>query len=148
MKHTIKRIVALLIATLLAMPTVSFAEMPVEVPVVDNSIFEGEALDGLEIDPAMDEAWVMTPLDLSEDLNGDLLLEDALQSEAVPVVTYLFIVDNALVATQEARAGDKIIRPTDPEAPAGLAFDGWFLEDGSRLFADADGDGLEAPVIV
>ena len=146
MKHMIKRMLALLIAILLAMPTVSFAEMPVEVPVIDDTIFEGEALDELEIDPAMDEASA-AQLALSEDLSGDLLTEDAPQSEAAAMVTYCFIVDNVPVATQEARESDEIIRPADPKAPADLVFVGWFLEDGSRLFADTDGDGLDDPII-
>ena len=139
MKHTIKRMLAILIALLLAMPTVSFAEMPLDVPVVDNAFIEDEALSALEIDPAMDGAGVLPLLDPSEALNGDLTLADALQPEAGPAVTYRFIVDNAPVAAQEAWEGDAIQRPADPEAPEGYAFEGWFLKDGTRLFADVDG---------
>jgi len=89
----------------------------------------------------------LPPLDLTDALSVDLLTEDAPQPAPEAVVTYCFIVDDAPVATQEAREGDAIQRPADPAAPEGYAFIGWFLEDGAPLFADADGDGEIDPVI-
>ena len=63
------------------------------------------------------------------------------------VATRWFILDDTLIATQQAREGDAIARPEDPVCPEGMAFGGWFLEDGTRLFIDADGDGEADPVI-
>ena len=89
----------------------------------------------------------LPPLDLTDALSVDLLTEDVPQSAPEAVVTYCFIVDDAQVATQEAREGDAIQRPADPPAPEGYAFIGWFLEDDAPLFADADSDGAIDPVV-
>ncbi len=70
--------------------------------------------------------------------------------EGVPsIVTYCFIVGDTLVAEQAAREGDEILRPEDPEAPEGMIFAGWTLDDefATPLFIDADGDGEIDPVI-
>ena len=63
------------------------------------------------------------------------------------MVTWCFIAEYELVATQEAGEGEKIERPADPVAPEGFVFAGWFLEDGTELFVDADGDGEIDPVV-
>jgi len=66
------------------------------------------------------EAGELSSLELSDALSGDLLTEDAPQPAPEAVVTYCFIVDDAPVATQEAREGDAIQRPADPPRRRGM----------------------------
>ena len=69
------------------------------------------------------------------------------ETEGVGSVKYCFIVGDTLFAEQEAQDGETIVRPDDPQAPDDMAFEGWFLEDGTELFVDADDDGGIDPVI-
>ncbi|MBR6221530.1 MAG: hypothetical protein IKQ80_13275 [Clostridia bacterium] len=159
MKYTVKKALALLIAMLMALPTFALAEAPLEgIPgAEDVMIVAGE--DGDIFAPPADEI-VSEAVDESYEEAGELALggDDAglepephapLPREALQdaVATWWFIVDDTLIATQEAREGDAIARPEDPVCPEGTVFDGWFLEDGTPLFIDADGDGGIDPVI-
>ena len=86
------------------------------------------------------------------DLSGDtfpdsLAAEDGAEADPDAVVTYCFIAEDTLLSEQAAREGEEIVRPDDPVAPEGFAFEGWYLEDGAPLFTDADGDGGIDPVI-
>ena len=125
MKHTFKRMLALLIALLLAMPTMAFAEDPAEDFVVleDGGDSDGEA-------PAGEAGELLPPDD-----SGDEAPEEA-WTDPDAVATYCFIADTTLLYTCEAREGEAVERPGDPAAPEGCVFAGWYLEDGTRLFED------------
>ena len=157
MRHTVKRLMALFVALLLALtgvlPVSVFAEDAEDgIVALGNGSPEDliEVPDGvvdMENAPTVGETGEIPSLELSDDLSLDLLAEDAPQSAPEAVVTYCFIADDAPVATQAAWEGDAIQRPADPSAPEGYAFIGWFLEDGAPLFVDADGDGAIDPII-
>lgn len=147
MKHNIKRTLALLIALVLALPTFALAEDSAAATSEDVYI-ANDAAAAYEIEPEAAE-WDEIALDAfgsDEDLE-EPVEEDAPAPDANAVVTYCFIADNTLLATQEAREGDEIRRPDDPVAPDGQCFAGWFLEDDTPVFVDADGDGAVDPVI-
>ncbi len=117
MKKTMKRMMSLLIAALLALSMAALAEEPeIEVQLGDDFAEEG----------------------------AEEMSEEAPANETV---SWCFIVGDELYATQEAREGEAIVRPEDPTAPEGMVFAGWALEDGTALFVDADGDGEADPVI-
>ena len=179
MKQTMKRALALLMALLLAIPTLAFSEESQQLEVVpaDGGNGQQEAGDASQPDGfAFSEESRQLELVLVDDGNGGLqevgnasqpddaeveipleAPEDAPQTDAPQTgapavdlnaeVTYCFIVDDQEYASQTAREGDVILPPDAPEAPEGMAFDGWFLEDGTPLFCDADGDGRIDEVI-
>ena len=135
MKHTSKRVLALFMALLLAMPTVTFAEEPAgELMIVNDAIIESEPLPELEVETELDGAGEIPLTDLSDALSGGTLLEDAPQGEAVDAVAYCFIVDDTLYVTQVAGEGGEIIRPADPDAPEGYALYFLLWEDAEPLF--------------
>ena len=114
MKYTTKRMLALLIAILLAMPTMTFAEAPVEdALIIDDAINEIGTLPEPEGDPEIGAADDIPQLDITDDLLAEAPLQDALQPEADAVVTYCFIVNDTSVVVQEAREGDEINRPVN-----------------------------------
>ena len=123
MKKTMKRMMSLLIAALLAL---SMAALSEEFP---------EELEAPEIEVQLGD----------EPEEGETLMSEEAPADAT--VTWCFIVGDELYATQEAREGEAILRPEDPVAPEGMVFAGWALEDGAALFVDADGDGEVDPVI-
>ena len=124
MKKTMKRLMSLLIAALLALSVAALAE---EFP---------EELEAPEIEVQLGD----------EPEEGETLTSE--EAPANETVSWCFIVWDELYATQEAREGEAILRPEDPAAPEGMVFAGWALEDGTALFVDADGDGEVDPVIV
>ena len=123
MKKTQKLLMTLLIAAL-AMPAMALASEP--------------TTEGTEVPVALEEEIALPD-------DGEAPAEDetpeAAQPDGEAVTVYNFIVENTLLAAQEAREGDAILRPDDPAAPEGFAFAGWYLEDGTALFVDGDGDG-------
>lgn len=156
MKHNIKRTFALIIAMLFAIPTFAYADVAPENEIIIRDEANIVALDGLAGDDDEALAGILDPgveeVDVTLGQFEDA--EEPAESEPEPeevdpnaVVVYCFIVDNTLVATQEAKEGDEILRPEDPDAPEGMAFEGWYLSDGTPLFADADGDGWIDAVI-
>ena len=151
MKHNIKRALALFLALLLATPTFAFAEEPAGgIIMLDETPPEDAGVTIPDPEPEgtgpEDAPLELSGLDL--DLSPDGLIQgDVMGPAQDSVVTYSFIVDNTLFATQEAREGDLILRPEDPAAPQGQVFAGWVLEDGVPLFVDADNDGAIDPVV-
>ena len=123
MKKTQKLLLTLLIAAL-AMPAMALASEP--------------TAEGTEVSVALEEEIALPD-------DGEAPAEEGTPEAAQPdgeaVTVYNFIVENALLAAQEAREGDAILRPDDPAAPGGYVFAGWYLEDGTALFVDGDGDG-------
>ena len=81
-----------------------------------------------------------------EEIEGD---GAAAPQDVAASVKYCFIVGDVLFAEQAAAEGEEILRPEDPEAPEGMIFAGWVLDDGfeTPLFVDADEDGVIDPVI-
>ena len=129
MKHNIKRALALFLALLLATPTFAFAEEPAGGIIMLDEMPPEDA--GVTIpDPEPEGTGPEdAPLELSGldlDLSPDGLIQgDVMGPAQDSVVTYSFIVDNTLFATQEAREGDLILRPEDPAAPQGQVFAGF-----------------------
>ena len=155
MKYTVKKALALLIAMLMALPTFALAEAPLDVPDDrDAVVYEGGEIVSDTVDEIVSDAVDESYEEAGEQTLGgdDAGLEpepQAPQPGEEPqeaVATWWFIVDDTLIATQEAREGDAIARPEDQVCPEGTVFDGWFLEDGTPLFMDADGEGeMPAP---
>jgi len=134
MKYTLKRALALLIALLLAMPTFAFAEEPSGEIIALEDVLAGDgeaAVPDLEpeITELEDASLELPDLDIDLPLEG-LIQEDAGEPVQDSVVSWRFIVGDALYAVQEAREGDLILRPEDPAAPQGQA-----LPAGSRRMA-------------
>ena len=132
MMNMMRRLMALLMAVLIALPSFAFAE--------DEYAIQTEEDDGIEAGSIEPEAEQELPLEddaflLSEE---DCSFQDAesVIDDTSAVVTYWFIVDDTAIAIQEAQEGEEILRPDDPVAPEGRVFAGWFLEDGSQIFAD------------
>ena len=138
MKRKVMKAVALLMALAL-LTGLALAEQPLEGLGLE---LDSEALDtGAEALPEA-EAVEETAVEL-----GDvaLIVEE---TDPASEATYRFVVDGLEYASQTARAGEEIALPADPEAPAGMAFAGWTLVDGTPVFVDGDGDGEIDPVIV
>ena len=59
------------------------------------------------------------------------------------VTTYWFLVNNELYSEQTVGEGEALVRPGDPAAPEGMAFAGWYTENGAQLFADETGMAVD-----
>lgn len=128
MKHTLRRALALLMALLLATPVFALSEdarggadLPEGAAIVDSEAVDYEVGEGVAADL------------------GDVVPETPVEAPAgapVSEVTYWFIVDDALVGGVTAKPGEAVSRPADPAAPAGMAFAGWTLEDGTPVFVN------------
>ena len=127
MKHIVKRIMVLFIAVLLTMPDYAFAQEPEIIVVADGEAFVFNDVVSEYVEPNVGEA---------EAGPGG---EGEPQSQAeVPAATYRFSAGEEPVVELVFRDGEEIIPPEDPTAPEGEVFAGWFLEDGTPLFADED----------
>ena len=148
MKHTMKKALSLLLSLLLALPTFALAE--------DTATEYGDALLPAPeeivteaVDPESEEEGELS----LDDFDGELSPQEIVPEDAAQIVEdaasqdWYFIVQDALYAMVTVAAGDAVTPPEDPAAPEGYAFAGWFLEDGTQLFIDADGDGEIDPVI-
>lgn len=140
MKRNWNKLLAALLALVLALATMALAEETLpdagEVTPIDIAAADYE--------PEVSEVGEAAPEDF-----GDAPAVDETPAEATPeqplgdwtgTQTWWFLVGDTVVYAQEAQAGEAIPQPEDPAAPEGQVFDGWYLEDGTRLF-----DG-EAPV--
>ena len=115
---------------------------------------ETEEAVSVDMEPPAEEAGAFELGELTDEPTA-ASTEEPDAGDAESVVTYCFIVDDVLAAMREAREGDVILRPEDPAAPEGMAFEGWFLEDGAPLFADGadsviahpDGEQIEINVL-
>ena len=128
MKH-MRIILAMALALMLALPMFALGEEPAD--------------EAVQVEEVGEIALPEDPGSPSEETPE----EEAPQTDPDAVATYCFIAGDTLVASQAARAGEAILRPEDPAAPEGFAFAGWFLEDETELFVDADGDGEIDPVL-
>ena len=152
MKRFMKRVTAIVMTILLALPTgfgfseeqgmslsdaivtssdavytsddVITADAAINADVGSDS--EEEEITSGAVDPVVGEADDV-------ELGGE---EDPAPEDAV--TTYWFMVGDELYAEQTVLDGEAIIQPEDPAAPEGTVFAGWFTEDGARLFADGD----------
>ena len=128
MKH-MRIILAMALALMLALPMFALGEEPAD--------------EAVQVEEVGEIALPEDPGSPSEETPE----EEAPQTDPDAVATYCFIAGDTLVASQAAREGEAILRPEDPAAPEGFAFAGWFLEDETELFVDADGDGEIDPVL-
>jgi len=147
-RNTIKRALALFLALQLALPQITLAEEPADVGIALEDTLSDAAGSDLESgDLESGDAFMEFSDPVTDLSSGDLSQGDAGQPAQDSVVIWRFIVGDIVSADQEAREGDLILRPDDPAAPEGQVFDGWELEDGTRLFTDADDDGVIDPVV-
>ena len=143
-KHTIRRVTSLLIAIILAMPVgiTGLAEEANNTVIVDA--VDGTNIDALDDDSSEDDDSNEVPVcadnvdpEVCETNELELGGEDEPASDDVgAVTTYWFLVNDELYSEQTVGEGEALIRPDDPEALEGMVFSGWFLEDGTQLFAD------------
>ena len=156
MKHRKHWMLALLIALALVMSVFAVAENVsgnLEVA-LDDGVAGQQPSGGLDlgdnyasgVTPDIEDTPVA---DGGMGLDGltDLSIGDLISDAPEAVVVYRFLVNGAEYAAQTAKAGEEILRPEDPAAPEGTTFEGWYLEDETPLFADAEGDGVVDAVI-
>ena len=124
MKH-MRIILAMALALMLALPMFALGEEPAD--------------EAVQVEEVGEIALPEDPGSPSEETPE----EEAPQTDPDAVVTYCFIVADTLYASQAAREGEAIVCPEAPEAPEGMAFAGWALDDefATPLFVDADEDG-------
>ena len=156
MKNRRNWMLALLIALALVTSVFAFAEnVPGDTAVeIDGDAAGQQPVEGLVIDGG-DDSGAKPEIendpvsDGGTDLDGltDLSLGDLVSGAPEAVVVYRFMLDGEEYAAQTAKEGEEILRPEDPPTPEGTTFEGWYLEDETPLFADADGDGVVDAVI-
>ena len=148
MKNMAKRITALVMTFLLAFPTgigLSEEQAMSFFNAADPSFDEGSDVDAVsaadtESDDSEDEVFsdAVDP-EVGEADDAELGGDDEHAPDDVGVVTtYWFLVNDALYNEQIVGDGEAIQRPDDPDAPEGMVFSGWFLEDGTQLFAEGE----------
>ena len=138
MKHRWNKALALLLALTLAVITIALAEENAAPGDVNGESFveNGQGVESANLEPEVEEVGEVAlgdPADAPAETG--LTAEDA---DWNGVQTWWFIVGEEAVAIQEVREGDEILMPDDPAAPEGMAFAGWYLEDGAKLFADGE----------
>ena len=121
MKHNIKRTFALIIAMLFAIPTFAYADVAPENEIIIRDAANIVALDGLAGDDDEALAGILDPGVEEVDVTLGLFEDAEEPAESEPeevdpnaVVVYCFIVDNTLVATQEAKEGMRFSVPKIP----------------------------------
>ena len=132
-KLSLKRVASLLIAIILAMP-VGITGLAEE---ADNaSIYVTDEANSYVVDDTIVSADDVDP-EVGETNDLELGGEDGgMSDDDDAVTTYWFLVNDELYSEQTVGEGEAIQRPEDPEIPEGMFFSGWFLEDGTQLFAD------------
>lgn len=139
----IKRVLSLAIALVLAFPGFSFADESVDTIVIGEV---GEIVDTSYTDPDGSLAEdTYSDVIISDNVDPEVGEEEADLGEETPssddgavdsFVTYWFYVEDELYIEQTVKAGEEVNCPEAPVAPEGMAFVGWFLEDGTELFED------------
>ena len=148
MKPKFNKVLALLAALAMLLTAFALAEgADVEGGTVAPA--EGGEVLAQEVEPqgeAAEGGALEQDVPVTEENEGD---GAAAPQDVAASVKYCFIVGDVLFAEQAAAEGEEILRPEDPEAPEGMTFAGWVLDDGfeTPLFVDADEDGLIDPVI-
>ena len=154
MKNMAKRITALVMTILLAFPTgiglseeqamsISDAVVTSSDEVSDDAAAASSNASNVadaESDDSEDEVFSdAVDLEVGEADDAELGGEDEREPDNVGAVTiYWFLVNDELYDEQSMGDGEAIQCPEDPEVPGGMAFSGWFLEDGTQLFAEGE----------
>ena len=148
MKNMAKRITALVITILLAFPTGIGLSEEQAMSLAAGTAFSDEAINSLNEVSAADAESDDSEYEVFSDAvdpevceTNELELggEDEREPDNVGAVTiYWFLVNDELYDEQSVGDGEAIQRPEDPEVPEGMAFSGWFLEDGTQLFAEGE----------
>ena len=149
MKRFMKRVTAIVMTILLALPTgFGFSEeqgMSLSDAIVTSSDAVYTSDDMITADAAIN-ADVGSDSEEEEITSGavdpvvgeaddvELGGEEDPALEETAVTTYWFLVNDELYDEQTVGDGEALIQPEDPTAPEGSAFIGWFLEDGTQLF--------------
>ena len=156
-KLSFKRVTSLLIAIILAMPvgitglteeadnasiyavdeanTYALDEA-VESTANDVVVLNDSAANDTDSDDTIVSADDVDP-EVGETNDLELGGEDEPASDDVgSMTTYRFLVNDELFSEQTVEDGEALIQPEDPEAPEGMAFSGWFLENGMQLFTE------------
>ena len=152
MKRFMKRVLATVIALLLAFPAgfgLSEEQAMSLSDVLVTSYEEVNISDAVSVDAtnAADEESINSEDEVSSDAvdpeigeadEAELGGEEDPAPEAAAVTTYWFLVNDELYSEQTVGDGGTIQCPDEPEAPEGYIFSGWFLEDGTQLFVDKE----------
>ena len=152
MKRFMKRVTAIVMTILLALPTgFGFSEeqgMSLSDAIVTSSdavytsddVITADAAINADVGSDSEEEVSSGAVDpvVGEADDVELGGEEDPAPEETAVTTYWFLVNDELYDEQTVGDGEALIQPEDPTAPEGSVFAGWFLEDGTQLFVDGE----------